>query len=86
LICLIKYYRDDLVELSRALSKPSNDGPISIKYEKCHRLLAEGDFVLSICEGYTNQIPSSFFDLYRLKDGEIVEHWDTTEAIPPQSE
>lgn len=77
---------DDLVELFNALSMPSRDGSISIKYEKCHRLLADGNFVLSVCEGYANQIPSSFFDLYRLKDEKIVEHWDTTEAIPLRSE
>lgn len=75
---------DDRVELSSALSKSPNEG--SIKYEKCHRLLAEGNFVLSVCEGYANQTPSSFFDLYCLKDGAIVEHWDTTEAISPRSE
>jgi predicted SnoaL-like aldol condensation-catalyzing enzyme len=77
---------DDLVELSNALSKSPNDGSVSTNYEKCHRLLAEGNFVLSVCEGYANQTPSSFFDLYRLEDGEIVEHWDTTEIIPPRSE
>ncbi len=79
-------FGDDLAEFSGALSGSSNNGLISIKYEKCHRLLAEGNFVLSVCEGYANQNPASFFDLYRLKNGEIVEHWDTTEAIPPRSE
>lgn len=78
-------FSDDLVELSGALSKSSTDDSVSIKYEKCHHLLADGNFVLSVCEGYANQIPSSFFDLYRLKDGKIVEHWDTTEAIPPRN-
>jgi len=77
---------DDLVKLSNALSISSRDGSISIKYEKCHRLLADGNFVLSICEGYANQVASSFFDLYRLEDEKIVEHWDTTEAIPLRSE
>lgn len=80
------HFGDDLDKLSGALSKNPNDGSISIKYEICHRILAVGNFVLSVCEGYANQVPSSFFDLYRLKDGEIVEHWDTTEAIPPRSE
>ena len=75
----------DLVELCASLSKSINGG-ISIKYEKCHRLLAEGNFVLSVCEGYNNQNLTSFFDLYRLHDGKIVEHWDTTEVIPPRSE
>jgi len=76
-------FGDDLVELCAALST-TND--FSIKYKKIHRLLAEGNFVLSVCEGYTNQNLSSFFDLYRLQDGKIVEHWDTTEVIPPRSE
>ena len=77
---------DNLVELSSALSKSVSDDSISIKYDKCHRLLAEGNFVLSVCEGKANQKTSSFFDLYRLKDGEIVEHWDTAEIIPSRSE
>jgi len=80
------HFGDELAELSDALTKSTIDGSISIKYEKSHRVLAEGNFVLSVCEGYANQIPSSFFDLYRLKDGQIIEHWDTTEAIPPRSE
>ena len=76
---------DNLVELGSVLSNSQNDASISIEYKKCHRLLAEGNFVLSVCEGYANQIHSSFFDLYCLKDGKIIEHWDTTEVIPPRS-
>ncbi len=79
------HFGDNLTELCTTLSKPT-DGNYSIKYKKCHRLLAEGNFVLSVCEGDTNQMPTSFFDLYRLKDGKVIEHWDTTEVIPPSSE
>ncbi len=79
------HFSDNLSELCATLSKLS-DGNYLLKYKKCHRLLAEGNFVLSVCEGHTNQKPSSFFDLYRLKDGKVVEHWDTTELIPPRSE
>lgn len=78
-------FDDELVDLCATLSN-SFTSDYLFKYEKCHRLLAEGDFVLSVCEGYTNQNLSSFFDLYRLQDGKIVEHWDTTEVIPPRSE
>ena len=77
-------FGDDLVELRDTLSN-SSTGDFSIKYEKCHRLLAEGNFVLSVCEGSINQELSSFFDLYRLQDSKIVEHWDTTEVIPARS-
>ena len=77
---------DDLEMLRAALSSSAAPGSTSVRYEKCHRLLAEGNFVLSVCEGYTDGVHSSFFDLYRLQDGKIVEHWDTTETIPPRSE
>ena len=77
---------DNLVNLKSVLSSLDNDCSVSIKYKNSHRVLAEGNFVLSVCEGYVNQIPSSFYDLYRLDNGIIVEHWDTTEAIPPRSE
>ena len=79
-------FGDDLTGLRSTLSKATTSGSIPISYEKCYRLLAEGDFVLSVCEGYANQVSFSFFDLYRLKVGKIVEHWDTTEAIPPREE
>ena len=77
---------DDLVGLNAILSEPTAHSVASVKYKICHRILAEGNYVLSVCEGDVNQTPSSFFDLYRLMDGNIVEHWDTTEAIPPRNE
>ena len=80
------FLTDDWSSLHAIPRKSPTSDANSIHYEKCHRLLAEGNFVLSVCEGYVNQISSSFFDLYRLKTGKIVEHWDTTEAIPPRSE
>jgi len=79
-------FGDNLVELKRILSRSSNDTSAFIEYKKCHRILAEGSFVLSVCEGYVNQTHSCFFDLFHLKSGKIIEHWDTTEAIPPRSE
>lgn len=75
---------DGLSALYSALSDPvSNDG-ISIKYEKIHRILAEGNFVLSVSEGSLNGVHSSFYDLYRVAHDRLVEHWDTTEAITPR--
>ena len=77
---------NSFVGLRSLLEKSRSDNTISFEYKKCHRVLAEGNFVLAVCEGYANNVPSSFFDLYRLEDGNIVEHWDTIEAIPPRNE
>ncbi|MGB5641506.1 MAG: hypothetical protein WBO16_00210 [Gammaproteobacteria bacterium] len=76
---------DGLSALHSALSDPASNACITID-DKMHRLLAEGNFVLSVSEGYLNGVHSSFYDLYRVSHGKLVERWDTTEAIPPRSE
>ena len=73
---------DGLPALRESLSR--NAGLKS--YDTLHRLLAEGSFVLSIGEGFLNDVHSSFFDLFRICRGKIVEHWDTIDAIPPRSD
>jgi predicted SnoaL-like aldol condensation-catalyzing enzyme len=73
---------DGLPALRESLSRKSK---IKV-YDKLHRILAEGSFVLSIGEGFLNSVHTSFYDLYRVSEGKIAEHWDTIDAIPPRSE
>ena len=73
---------DGLPALRDALS--SNDQ--ARRYDKVHRLLAEGSFVLCVSEGYLDEKHVSFYDLFRVADGRIVEHWDTVDPVPPRSE
>lgn len=77
---------DGLPALRTALLDTTASGNRLIQYQRNHRLLAEGNFVLSVCEGVRDGVHSSFYDLFRAAGGKIVEHWDTTEAIPPRSE
>jgi len=77
---------DGLSALCLALSEPASNDGTTIQYDKIHRLLAEGNFVLSVSEGSLSGVHSSFYDLYRVAHGKIVEHWDTTETIPPRTE
>ncbi|MFR9650677.1 MAG: nuclear transport factor 2 family protein [Rikenellaceae bacterium] len=58
-----------------------------IKYRTIHKVLGEGNFVLAVCEGYDmDENRLSIYDLYRLDDDKIVEHWGVTEVIPDRSE
>lgn len=66
--------------------KDKSDSEFKLNYEKNHRILADGNFVLSVCEGYFNTIHSAIYDLYRIDKGKLVEHWDTIESIPSRSE
>lgn len=77
---------DGLPALHEALIAQRNDSSPVVRYEKIHRILAEGNFVMSVCEGLLNGSHTSFYDLYRLSSGKIVEHWDTVEVVPPLSE
>lgn len=75
-----------LSELHSALTVPTPHEGITIRYDRLHRLLAEGNFILSVSEGFLGGVHSSFYDLFRVADDKIVEHWDTTEAVPARSE
>jgi len=77
---------DGLPALRSALSDPASNDGNTIQYDRIHRILAEGDFVLTVSEGSLNGVHSSFYDLFRVAQGKLVEHWDTTETIPPRSE
>lgn len=57
---------------------------IQMVYTKTHKILGEGNFVLSISEGTFANKPTSFYDLFRIENNKIVEHWDTIEEIIPK--
>ncbi|MEI6881283.1 MAG: nuclear transport factor 2 family protein [Bacteroidota bacterium] len=50
-------------------------------YTKIHKVLGEGNFVLTISEGIWNDTNNAFYDLFRFKDGKAVEHWDIIQPI-----
>lgn len=76
---------DGSAALQSWLMEPYGDGN-AVRYDRLHKVLAEGNFALCMCEGHLNGKHTSFYDLYRLSDGKIIEHWDTIEAIAPRSE
>ncbi len=76
---------DGISVLRSTLSDKSQE-KYKITYAKVHRILAEGNFVLSISEGSLDGQHCSFYDLFRLTKGRIIEHWDTIEPIPPRTE
>ena len=53
-----------------------------MKYDQIHKVLGEGNLVLVVSEGSFAGAATSFYDLFRVENGKIAEHWDTIEAIP----
>ncbi len=58
-----------------------------MEYDKVHKVLGEGNFVLSLSEGkFGKGEHTAFYDLFRIEDGLIVEHWDVIAPIPAKSD
>ena len=56
---------------------------ITMVFTENHIVLGEGNFVLSISEGTFADQATSFYDLFRVENGKIAEHWDVIETILP---
>jgi predicted SnoaL-like aldol condensation-catalyzing enzyme len=72
---------DQLSGLGNALGEMAKAG-VTMKYDKIYKVLGEGNFVLVVSEGHLGGKHSSFYDLFRVENGRIAEHWDTIEEIP----
>jgi len=54
------------------------------QYTKIHKVLGEGNFVLTISEGQWNGTTNVFYDLLRFENGKAVEHWDVIQPVPTE--
>jgi predicted SnoaL-like aldol condensation-catalyzing enzyme len=75
---------DGVSGLSAALQSLAEQG-IQMVYATTHMVLAEGDMVLAVSEGTYGDVPTAYYDLWRVEDGFIAEHWDVMETIPDES-
>lgn len=69
----IEGFRIHHAELSRPADK--------IRYWKVHRLIGQGNFVVTLSHAQMGQSHYCCFDIYRLENGMICEHWDVLEKI-----
>ncbi|MEK6646196.1 MAG: nuclear transport factor 2 family protein [Candidatus Firestonebacteria bacterium] len=72
---------DGLSGLGKALESMAKQG-IKMIYDKNHMVFGEGNFVLSVSEGQFSGKHVAFYDLFRVENQKIAEHWDIIEKIP----
>ncbi len=71
---------DGLTGFGAAAAKWAGQGR-NLVYKTVHHVVAEGDLVLLQSEGEFGE-PVAYWDLFRVADGKIVEHWDVVAPIP----
>ena len=77
--------KDGLAGLGEALAALAEAG-MPMVYEKNHAIFGEGNFVISVSEGIFMKEKVAFYDIFRIENGLIVEHWDTIEKILPEDQ
>ncbi|MGQ7844685.1 nuclear transport factor 2 family protein [Granulosicoccus sp. 3-233] len=60
------------------------EADITMSYSSTPLIVAEGNFVFTASAGEQGGTPTAFFDLFRVADGKIVEHWDVVSEIPDE--
>ncbi len=65
-----------IIEAQKAIAAGTN----SI-YDEVHIVVAQGDFVLTASKGHKGDVSYAFFDLFRVENGKIAEHWDIVDEI-----
>jgi predicted SnoaL-like aldol condensation-catalyzing enzyme len=89
---ILQYYHPDIIQhnpyidntvdgLVRGVQELQKQG-ISLQIEKIHRVLGEGNFVLVLSEGKFGGKHTAFFDLFRVENDKVVEHWDVLQEVP----
>ena len=76
---------DGLTGLTTAFAAMAEQG-VAMVYDKVFKVLGQGNFVLVLGDGEFGGKPVAFYDLFRVADGKIAEHWDIIEEIPAESE
>jgi len=69
-----------IVEAVEYLTSQNN----MFQYTKIHKVLGEANFVLTVSEGRWNNTNNVFYDLFRIENDKVVEHWDVIQPIPTE--
>lgn len=75
---------DGVSGLNEALAALAEQN-IQMIYTTTHQVLAQGNFVLAVSEGTFGDKPTAYYDLWRVENGKIAEHWDVMETIVDKS-
>ncbi|EHS59735.1 stalk domain-containing protein [Paenibacillus sp. Aloe-11] len=79
-------FGDGVSGLKQAFSAAGGQGA-SFGYDQVHMVIGEGNFVLVVSEIKSPQGTSTaVYDMWRVENGKVAEHWDVVQDVPPKAE
>lgn len=76
---------DGVIAVKAFLHKIRDEGQ-GLVYDRIHRTVAEGKFVLTHSEGSIGGARHAYFELWYVEDGTLTEMWDAIAPVPADSE
>ena len=85
------YVSEDIIEHSQWLQDKNTDfitaaDKFGIYYDFVFKVIGEGNYVVAYSQVIVEGRAYAIFDLFRLEEGKIVEHWDNREIVPSREE
>ncbi|WP_025717864.1 stalk domain-containing protein [Paenibacillus sp. 1-18] len=79
-------FGDGVSNLKQAFSAAGSQGA-SFGYDQVHMVIGEGNFVLVVSEIKSpNGSSAGVYDLFRVENGKVAEHWDVVQDVPAKAE
>lgn len=76
------FLKDGIGALAGFLDSRKDRGE-TLRYEKVYKIIGRGNFVVSLCAVRSGEENLRVFDIFRLDERKIVEHWSITEPLTP---
>lgn len=76
---------DGIEEVIAFLEKLKAEGN-GLEYDRIHRTVADGQFVLTHSEGRIGGARHAYFELWRVENGRLAEMWDAILPVPEDNE
>lgn len=81
------YVADDLIQHNHEIGQGSAAyknyvAEYSVTFDFVFQLLGQGNYVVSYGQTQIDGVAYAQYDIFRLENGKIVEHWDNKEVIP----
>ena len=89
--CFDDYVSQDLLQHDASLGKTRDDWKTylqdhQVTYDFVFKTLGQGNYVVTYSQAFIDAVAYAYFDIFRLENGKIVEHYTNKEVVPDRQD